>query len=221
LYALGLSRYAEIYLGLEEVWHAKRTENISDESQSGESDKKRLQEVLRMIYLPELLRTERFRNDFAALKSQYKSIRDLDTDTANAGSEFRQYINDHISGNPHLLVVYVWIMYQALFNGGRFIRGKLLKADPTFWGWPEEEMDPTALPVPLPFWCIEKNGVEKDADVEAKFRKQVIEAEKLLTEHERKDILDEAPKILLRCKGITEQLEEEVGVGKSQQSNGV
>ncbi|KHN97521.1 heme-binding peroxidase [Metarhizium album ARSEF 1941] len=215
LYTLGLSRYAEIYRGLEEVWHAQIGDgaecmgDISNEPSSYGTDKERIQAVLRMIYLPELLRTKRLQADFAALKQLHRAAASVDTTRGNAGTEFRRYIEDYIPTKPHLLVVYAWIMYQALFNGGRFIRKQLVKAGPEFWGLSAAEMDPSAaLPPPLSFW-----RVEEEASVEARFRDRVVTAGKLLTERERLEIYDEALEIFRRCQLITIQLDEDAKVG--------
>ena len=186
LYALGLSRYAEIYLGLEKVWLAEIgdplhwIEGPSDTLDSYASDKDRIQAVLRLIYLPELLRTKRFEADLLALQSLDPHIAGLVTGEENAGTEVRQYIEEDLSARPHLLVAYIWVMYQALFNGGRFIRMQLLKAGPEFWGLSAKTMNPAAFPAPLSFW-----HVDTDEAIKTSFRTRVNMADKLLTETER------------------------------------
>ncbi|KID83689.1 heme-binding peroxidase [Metarhizium guizhouense ARSEF 977] len=214
IYTLGLSRYAEIFLGLEKVWHdligdaSECMGNMSHEPSSYKSDKERVQAALRIIYLPELLRTKRLRADFAALKLLDPEMANLDSGGGNAGSEFRKYIEQDVSTRPHLLVAYVWIMYQALFNGGHFIRAQLLKAGPEFWGLSADEADLTALPPPLSFWRVQEAEC-----VEARFRDCVVAADKLLTEIERREILDEALEVFRRCELITLQLDEDAARG--------
>ncbi|EFY84728.1 hypothetical protein J3459_018214 [Metarhizium acridum] len=216
IYALGLARYAEIFLGLEKVWHAQIGDasewmgNISDEPSSYKSDKERVQAALRMIYLPELLRTRHLQADFAALKLLDPEMAGLDSEQGHAGSEIRKHIEECVSGKPHLLVAYVWIMYQALFNGGRFIRAQLLKAGPEFWGLPADEADLTAFPPPLSFW-----RVEEDEFVKARFRDCVVTADRLLTEPERQEIFDEAVGIFRRCELITLQLDDDATRGRA------
>lgn len=210
-YTMGFSRWAEIYYGFEEVWyavmgdHADWPSETSDDFDSFSSDEERVKAVLRSICMPELYRTRRLDSDFAALKLLEPSLAGLDADTANAGREFRQYLNERMPEKPHLLVAYIWIMYQALFNGGRFIRMALLKAGPEFWGLSPKEMDPTNFPSPLSFWCVENNDA-----IQAEFRSRVEKADKLLTEPERQEILDEALEIFRRCTAITLQLDEQV-----------
>ena len=181
---------------------------MSYEPSSYKSDKERVQAVLRTIYLPELLRTKRLQADFAALKPLHAEMDNLDPGGGNAGSEFRKYIEQDVSTKPHLLVAYVWIMYQALFNGGRFIRAQLLKAGPEFWGLSAQEADLTALPPPLSFWRVQEAEL-----VKARFRDCVVAADKLLTEPERREILDEALEIFRRCELITLQLDEDAARG--------
>ncbi|KAI9371583.1 heme-binding peroxidase [Aspergillus egyptiacus] len=212
LYALGLSRYAEIYLGLEKTWLAEIGDPIEwiegtrDNLDSFASSKERIQAILRLIYLPELLRTKRFEADLLALQSLDPDISaGLGTGRENAGRKFRQYIEEDIAMKPHLLVAYIWVMYQALFNGGRFIRMQLLKAGPEFWGLSAKTMDPTAFPAPLSFW-----NVDRDESIKTSFRSRVNMADKLLTEAEREEIMQEAVEILCRCELITLQLEDDV-----------
>ncbi|OAA36479.1 heme-binding peroxidase [Metarhizium rileyi] len=213
LYALGLSRYAEIYLELEDMWHAQVGDadewmgNTSYEPDAYGSDKERVQAALRTIYLPELLREKRLEADLAAMKLLDPSIVNMLAAQGDADSEFRQYLKQHVSKKPHLLVAYIWIMYQALLNGGLFIRAELMKAGPDFWGMSAEDMDPTALPPPLSFWCVEEASFVKD-----QFKECIISAEKLLTEAERREILEESPGILRRCELITLQLDEELSI---------
>ncbi|KAJ5095325.1 hypothetical protein NUU61_004681 [Penicillium alfredii] len=212
-YTLGFARWAEIYLGLEEVWHSQIGDpadwtDLSDDPKAYASDQDRVQAVLRKICLPELLRTRRLEGDFAALKALDPTIANLDLAKENVGTQFRSYIKEHIPTKPHLLVAYIWIMYQALFNGGRFIRMQLLKAGPDFWGLTEKEMDPTAFPSPLSFWCVEEADV-----VQAEFRNRVVKADNLLTETERQEILQESLEIFRRCELITHQLDEDVAAG--------
>lgn len=212
LYSLGFSRYAQIYLGFEEIWHSiigdyadwPTASEIGDDPAVFSSDAERIKAILRFLYMPELYRTRRLESDFAALDSLDPSFASLNTGEDNAGAEFRQYIKQRIPENPHLLVAYIWIMYQALFNGGRFIRGQLLKAGPEFWGLSPQEMDPTNFPSPLSFWCV-----EDDDAVRMEFRKRVLKADKILTETERREILEEALEIFRRCELITLQLDEQ------------
>ena len=155
--------------------------------------------------MPELYRTRRLDSDLAALKLLEPNLASLDTHAENAGREFRQYLNERMPEKPHLLVAYIWIMYQALFNGGRFIRMALLKAGPEFWGLTPKDMDPKNFRSPLSFWCV-----DNDELVNKEFRARVEKADNLLTESEREEILAESLEIFRRCTHITLQLDEHV-----------
>ncbi|KAI9932442.1 hypothetical protein ASPWEDRAFT_33350 [Aspergillus wentii DTO 134E9] len=210
LYTLGFSRYAEIYFGLEEAWLNQIRDPIdwagaTDKSTSFANDKDRVLAVLRQVYLPELLRSRRLEADLGLLKSLDPTAADLSTKKPNAGSEFRQYIKERIAEKPHLLVSYIWIMYSALFNGGRWIRGLLFKAGPEFWGLSSMELSMNSFPAPLSFWQVEDYERVKD-----EFRERVVNADKLLTETERQEVLDETLEIFRRCELITLELDQDV-----------
>ena len=224
LYTMGFARWAEIYKGFEETWYsiigdpADWPLETNHDPASYSSDEERVKAVLRMMCLPELYRTRRLESDFAALRLLDPSVADLDTGKENAGRDFRQYIKERMPEKPHLLVAYIWIMYQALFNGGRFIRLQFLKAGPEFWGLTQKDMDPTNFPSPLSFWCVENDEATK-----TDFRKRTVEADKLLTETERQEILAESLEIFRRCTHITLQLDEQVleGAAATQQTEGL
>ena len=96
-------------------------------------------------------------------------------------------------------------MYQALFNGGLFIRMQLLKAGPEFWGMSAKTMNPAALPATLSFW-----HVDAEESTKTSFRSRMNMADKLLTEAEREEIMQEAVEILCRCELITLQLDADI-----------
>ncbi|RAK97672.1 biliverdin-producing heme oxygenase [Aspergillus ibericus CBS 121593] len=153
LYALGFSRYAEIYLGFEEAWQTQLATPPITPSQSSMPPNERIRDILHKIYIPELQRSSRVKADLASLPKLPDT-----TQHRNSGQAFRRYINTRIQEKPHLIVAYAWIMYSAVFNGGRWIRGLLCDAGPEFWGLQEGKLhvwEEGRFPPPLSFWQIE------------------------------------------------------------------
>ncbi|KAE8151587.1 hypothetical protein BDV25DRAFT_128662 [Aspergillus avenaceus] len=205
LYTMGFSRYVQMYLGLEEAWNAQigdpyeETEGASHNDSSLMADEQRVRTLLRQIYMPELLRTRRIEADLRQLTAL--SDTPLMSD-ANTGTEFRQYINERGTQKPHLLLAYVWVLYSAMFNGGRWIRGLLFRAGPEFWGLSSKELSADYFPAPLSFWQVD--DYEK---VKGEFRSRVVNADSLLTATERQEVLDETLEIFRRCEQITLELD--------------
>lgn len=173
---------------------------------------KRIQTVLRMLYVPELLRTRALQNDLRFLTALHppstsppvliNSNNDRDRDT---GRRIGQEIRHRIQDKPHILVAHVWIMYSALLYGGRDIRTLLLKAGSDFWGLSVAEITfQQRIPCPLSFWHIDNDG-----EVKAKFRARMTDAERLLSAQEQGDILDEAMRIFGTLEELTRSLDED------------
>ncbi|KAF3393840.1 hypothetical protein F1880_004962 [Penicillium rolfsii] len=230
LYSLGLSRYAELFYGIENAWLSLIGDPVDWMSLDTEADvenqisspeenhdpfpcinaEKRIQTVLRMLYIPELLRTRALQNDIRFLTALHPpsdpvlihSNNDHDRDSGRrVGQELRYRVRDR----PHILVAYVWIIYSALLYGGRDIRSLLLKAGPDFWGLSVAEMTShQRLPCPLSFWHI-----DDDAEVKAKFRVRMTDAERLLSAREQDDVLDEAIRIFQTLEELTRSLDED------------
>ncbi|KAJ5639904.1 uncharacterized protein N7484_007766 [Penicillium longicatenatum] len=212
LYALGLSRYAEIFYGLEEEWVAligDPTDWIGEGSldhipDSSPDSSERMKSLLRILYVPELLRTRSLQADLSFLQSVDPSSRELVLEP-NPGLEIRRYIHECVEPNPHRLVAWIWIMYSAVLYGGRELRSQLLKAGPEFWDLSATELKARRTPCPLSFWHMDDDGV-----VKAKFRTLMVDAGRLLTPQEKQEILDESLQIFQKLELLTLSLDEEV-----------
>lgn len=211
LYTLGLSRYAEIFYGLEEEWVAiigdptdwigeGSVDCIPDSSLDG---RQRMKSLLRILYVPELLRTRSLQADLSFLHSVDPSGAELSREQ-NPGLEIRSYIHDHVGQNPHLLVAWIWILYSAILYGGRELRSQLLNAGPEFWDLSSTELKARRTPCPLSFWHI-----DNDSAVKAKFRTLMVDIDQLLTPQEQQDILNESLRIFQKLESLTLSLDEE------------
>jgi hypothetical protein len=231
---LGLSRYAELFYGIEDAWLSIIGDPVdwishdtdtnadteikipgAEENDDPSPQSKSIKTVLRMLYIPELLRTRALQNDLRFLTALHPpstnpsvlihSNNDQDRDT---GHQVGQDIRHRIQDKPHILVAYVWIMYSALLYGGRDIRTLLLKAGSDFWGLSVAEITSSQrIPCPLSFWYIDNDG-----EVKAKFRARMTDVERLLSAREQDDILDEAMRIFGTLEELTRGLDEDTKV---------
>lgn len=212
-FAVGFSFYAEVYFGFEEAWCEIDGSRSSDSDSGGNSDgnssdgsdlaayHEKIQQLSELIRMDGLNRTERLQADLARFHSLDPAIAHL-TEEELGGSHTREDVKERIREKPHRLLAYAWVLYQALFNGGRFIRRQLIKAGPEFWGLSPKSEDLELFPPPLSFW-----HVPDDPSYEKEFRSRVKEAEGLLTTAETDDVIDESVGIICRCKGLTEELD--------------
>ncbi|CEJ54027.1 hypothetical protein PMG11_00352 [Penicillium brasilianum] len=233
LYLLGLSRYADIFFAIEEEWlsligdpvewmsqDTHTAVNLNAEVSSPEDDSSstvdtndRIKSVLRMLYMPDLLRTRALQDDLRFLNAicppnTQIPIQSIEHQDTNAGQRIKHEMHHRIQDKPHILVAYMWIMYSALLYGGRDIRALLLKAGPEFWGLSLAEIrSQRRIPCPLSFWHVEDDG-----DVKAKFRAGMSDVDRLLSVLEQQDILEEAGKIFEILEVLTRSLDEDVKV---------
>ncbi|KAF7586857.1 heme oxygenase [Aspergillus hancockii] len=135
LYALGFSYYAEMYFGFEEAW--QEVENIGSWvaeypcSSSSPSYEERISKLSTLLNMSDLRRTERLNTDTSRLHSADPEVARLVINELHT-VRIKDDIKSCIMENPHKLLAYVWVLYSALFNGGRFIRRQILKAGPEF-----------------------------------------------------------------------------------------
>ncbi|KAJ5483914.1 hypothetical protein N7539_005710 [Penicillium diatomitis] len=219
--------------------------NLQDSSSSSSSssrhpvldthDHTRIQNVLRALYMPELMRTKALKDDLRFLNAlnatttqpsrpgvpttttTTTSNPDPPHDTHTRTHHLTHSIHQRIQAHPHLLIAYIWILYSALLYGGRDIRTLLLKAGPDFWALSAVELPlpslriPPAnkLPCPLSFWQI--GGPEADAaEIKGRFRARMVDAERALTAPEQEAILQEAVGIFGVMEDMTRFLDEDV-----------
>jgi hypothetical protein len=117
---------------------------------------------------------------------------------------------DEIMHSPHLLVAYAWVMYMAVFSGGRWIRQQLSNAGDDFWSLNQQPFqgykDGKELNTPG-FTFLSFNGEEDGEDIKNLFKIHLAEAETLLTPQEKQQIVARAEAIFDDCIGLVHELD--------------
>jgi heme oxygenase len=101
-----------------------------------------------------------------------------------------EHIEQACTSTPHVLIAYAFVLYMALFNGGRWIRAELLKAQ---WGGG------------LDFWYFP--GPDNGEGVKNEFKARLIDVQGLLTVEQRRDIVREAQDIFRNLLVLVEELD--------------
>ncbi|KAI9898538.1 hypothetical protein N3K66_006898 [Trichothecium roseum] len=178
----------------------------------------RVRSMLEHLHLPALMRSQRLRADIQAItgwpehavEEQLKLI----AQTGRLG-QFVAHIKRSIENKPHVLLSYSYILFMALFAGGRFIRASLESAREGFW-------EQTASPIqPTNRTCQSTDGRTKEhdlfedghlayksgtiplrffhfstpmdgEDLKREFKNRLADSEGMLTTKERHDIVQEA-----------------------------
>lgn len=195
--------------------------------------------LLRTLRPHGLARTRRIHRDIASLAGI--ALDDVDTylleHTSDASAHFTQHIEAIVANKPHVLLAYAFVMYMAIFSGGRWIRSMLAAPGAGFWSAFELPQSPPGSPpiglayaassvheklrtfnqtqqetfektgLSLWFW----SGLNDGLDIKAEFKHQLDLANELLTEEMRSDILAESRDIFIRCESLVGELDERVG----------
>ncbi|KAL0253141.1 hypothetical protein SLS55_010593 [Diplodia seriata] len=175
---------------------------------------------------PGLPRSRRLRRDLSALLG-LRPV-ELDVRLATGGypgggavAAYAAHIRQATSAAPHVLVAYAWVMYMAVFAGGRWIRGQLRCAGREFWvggdaagegeghgnGARARGIDfDTLADRGLAFFSFD--GDADGEDVKAAFKARLAEAEALFDEGQRADVVEEARRIFEWSIALVEELDE-------------
>ncbi|KAK2593708.1 hypothetical protein QQS21_008573 [Conoideocrella luteorostrata] len=257
VYASGLLHIAPIYQTFESVWsdiisgsvdHAlpREPSDLSGMSSAGRDEFPKpdvstaLLETLDMLYLPGLMRTDSLVADIRSMTawSEDKTREQLDV-VSKIGrlAEFVKHIRRAIRSKPHVLLAYSYIMFMALFSGGRFIRATLESAGNEFWDEPcpviptasqrsEREGGKvttklTAQPQQPGFSPQTVHGISLQffqfdtpldgEDLKNDFKQRLADAEESLSNREKHDIVQEAICIFENMILVVAQLDNVMG----------
>ncbi|TKA76709.1 hypothetical protein B0A55_03934 [Friedmanniomyces simplex] len=161
LLAQGIAAFAQIYFEFESAWSAIEWSEKKDEDG-------KMVEWLANLRPQGVERTPRLRSDLRRLRSG----------TAPGVGCREPVANLRLSERPHILIAYGWVMYMAIFSGGRWIRQQLADAGPEF---------------ELAFLSFDGN--EDGEDIKGVFKARLARAEGLLTPQERREVVEEAQRL--------------------------
>ncbi|KAK4457768.1 hypothetical protein QBC42DRAFT_278362 [Cladorrhinum samala] len=177
----------------------------ADSSSSAPSKCERLHSVLDQLRIEGLARSDRILDDIASMTGWSEAEVQAHVKTvAEKGrlKEFVAHIHRSIDKNPEVLLAYAWVLYMALFSGGRFIRSSLEGAgQKEFWEKGCDAIPPLGVQCktprqradrgPLSFFRFDTAQDGEDLKKEFK-RRFLMCGEGLLTAAERDRVVREA-----------------------------
>lgn len=217
LYALGISRFAQIYSVLENAWRDYLEAVLPERNGPNEQTATtRYRALLAEAYVPAIARSQRLESDLKNLETEWGNATLSDTAGNNdlAIREAVSHMLDTIQTKPYALLAYSWIMYMALFNGGRWIRQQLLAAGPQFWiqgsssSSDAEKPDSTVSSLGqsfLSFWYFD--GDEDGEDIKLAYRAGFVAASKRLTKEECETVINEAKTLFQHCLNMVTEID--------------
>ncbi|KAH0538404.1 hypothetical protein FGG08_005004 [Glutinoglossum americanum] len=177
------------------------------------STSRRVQAFLERLLLPGLMRSERLKEDLGYLTGlgAAELAGRLDRPEGKRAVEAVAHIRSTILDKPHVLIAYAWVMYMAIFSGGRWMRAQLLLAGPDFWSQPSTLAKPPTSSrearktTSIQFFHFE--GPEDGEDIKQEFKRRFTELDQLLTPDERQDVVSEALQIFHYITMMVEELD--------------
>lgn len=202
LYATGISIFARIYIAFEQAHtdliDAVLSTQTSDPADPHEAHQLAVRTCLSTLTPPGLWRTKRLEDDLRVLKVQMC----LDTEAARAPcrpvSDLIAHIRSTVGTTPHVLIAYQWVMYMAIFSGGRWIRQRLRDAGPEFWNRSLGDQSQTCEDR-LGFSVFEFDGTNDGEDIKSDFKTRLSAVERLFTERERSEVVEESKRLFQAC----------------------
>ncbi|OAQ95774.1 hypothetical protein LLEC1_00390 [Akanthomyces lecanii] len=194
----------------------------------------RVHSILHALQLPGLARGGCLKADIQALTGWSDHVVMSQLELASRApplAAMLDHIKSSIEKKPLLLVTYTYIMYMALFAGGRFIRATLESTGDEFWRTPLAPIKPTMQPcIPTPTFQDDKhmdspihNGSHKcnplplsffhfdtphdGEDLKVEFKRRVRICEAALEPDEVDDIVEEAINIFEQITAVVQQLD--------------
>lgn len=247
-YVSGLLHVAPIYITFESLWRAALESLVPSEAPSSDDHgsarttgdpagrqpacedirrplviSARIQPLLANLHFEGLQRSRALRKDLVSLTCWSGPTLAEQLSHASESlvlSEFLTHIRTSVGNAPHTLLAYAWVLYMALFSGGRFIRASLEDIYPAFWV-PASAQRPTPATLagatftetqPLNFFRFDTP--EDGEDLKLEFKKRLLDSEGVLTEPEREEIIQEARCIFDYMIRLVSELDDICGTDK-------
>ncbi|KAJ9157068.1 Heme oxygenase-like protein [Coniochaeta hoffmannii] len=216
-YTQGILHIAPLYISFESLWHAALHAHESNNNPSvsprpssphpfpfqsgsdnpppGPHPSRRIYTILNQLFIPGLLRSSRLRSDLRALTGwSDAALQSHLEEAASTGrlGEVVSHIRRSAVKRPHVLLAYAWVLYMALFSGGRFIRATLECAGRADGFWTDGQRRAEAVPVHGPLDFFHFPTPQDGEDLKHEFKQRLADVGGLLTEDEREDIVREA-----------------------------
>ncbi|KAI0810647.1 hypothetical protein GGR55DRAFT_118598 [Xylaria sp. FL0064] len=220
-YVSGLLHIAPVYITFESLWktilelpeshHAEKDDSTATMSESAGVQPHgrpildtRIEALLTKLYFEGLQRSQPLQQDLISLTGWSDLTLSEQLDNASKSpilSDFLGHIEKSVGKSPHVLLAYAWVLYMALFSGGRFIRASLEAIYPAFWV-PASSQRPTPAALagsaaasvqPLDFFRF--STPEDGEDLKREFKKRLLEFESYLMAPEREEVIEESRRI--------------------------
>ncbi|KAK7966006.1 heme oxygenase-like protein [Apiospora aurea] len=176
----------------------------------------RIHSLLHHVHTPDLERTEALKADIVSMTGWSTELLAEQLSVAEESpvlSAFLMRLRQSVRTRPHVLLAYAWVLYMALFSGGRFIRASLAQVHPSFWNANCLSLNPE---LPLRFFTFDT--AQGGDEIKSSFKERFAQSSgSLLTDGEKADVVDEAKKIFEFMIEVVGELDGVCGTGPNSQ----
>ncbi|KAK3501644.1 hypothetical protein B0T13DRAFT_463932 [Neurospora crassa] len=182
----------------------------------------RIFSILESLRIPGLMRADCLRADIGCLTGWSKEVVDEQIEVAARNGNLKKFIihiKQSVGESPPVLLAYAWVLYMALFSGGRILRSSLEKAGPEYWktkcdpimpfgkacAYPDKSHATAPMSQRLRFFHF--NTSQDGEDLKREFKRRLVEAEDLLTTSERARIVHESVYVFEHMLALVSQLD--------------
>jgi heme oxygenase len=196
----GFSAFAQLFFMFEKCWkELYDSVEAADTTLSG-THNAQVRRWLATLIPPELVRSARLRQDLEFISS--RTGVDVRQPSIFERVDMLDTFRESIRARPHILIAYGWVMYMAIFSGGRWVRQQLANAGVEFWTGDNLMNVDSTMPQDLDvsgFSFLSFDEEDDGEDLKALFKARLAEAETLLLPHERQDIIIAAQNTFRYC----------------------
>lgn len=211
LFSKGIVPFARIFILFEIEWELL-TRHVQNKPPSGSDHDRELRRWLLNLRPKGLARSHRLRNDLKHLRLVAGPTM---FNTPDLGNAWTKEMRNLVRSKPHILVAFAWVFYMAVFSGGRWIRQQLANAGPEFWTQQAsalqiEKSEHSSLLEMPGFSFLSFDGDQDGEELKALFKTRLAEAEQILTEEEKLEVIDVAKELFDRCVLLVTELDRKV-----------
>ena len=193
---------------LELISSARNVSSYDD----GPVHQEHLLQLLSALYHPGLVRTKRLESDLLNLRQRLpfdSSQFHLNSSLKATSAAVCEQVRLAICQKPHVILAYAWVLYMALFSGGRWMRSEMIKAGPSFWRTPSQKRNSCSVPSEKPstgedpfgclsFWFFD-TGTNDGLLLKDEFKHKFEDIAAQLDEKQKADIIDESVNVFRLC----------------------
>ncbi|KAI9726551.1 MAG: heme oxygenase [Cirrosporium novae-zelandiae] len=209
IYAWGVAHFLPIYETFEEALKkyavASGVVGVGQGLKESE-EQERIRDILRQVYIPQLLRTQRMKEDMRFLKLRLATLTQIRNQSPTV-QLWLQSFQSRLESNkstPLILLAYTYVLYLALFAGGRWMRKQ-------FFDGLDLPTDSPAEDKYLSFWYFDPPAPDdlhaSEDTLKDMYKVNFATVSTLLTEEEKEEVVREAGRIFDVVSGIVDELE--------------